>query len=117
MLGRTLILLVAALGATATPVPPVPHIALPVARQAAPGSVGPDQLAPLISSVVNAAPTLPANITENPSPAPFVWGDSLFSKVAIIKPATAKGKQIQITGGRWLGFTSFIGIPFAEPRE
>lgn len=67
--------------------------------------------------MVEAAPTLPSNITENPDPAPFVWGDSLFSKVAIIKPKTANGKKIKITGGRWLGFTSFIGIPFAEPRE
>ncbi|CAK9779972.1 alpha/beta-hydrolase [Cutaneotrichosporon oleaginosum] len=34
---------------------------------------------------------------------------------ATIRPATAGGKAIKVTGGRGIGYDTFIGIPFAEP--
>lgn len=47
----------------------------------------------------------------------FSIGSSFLPAVATIRPATAGGKSIKVIGGRGIGYDSFIGIPFAEPRE
>jgi hypothetical protein len=39
---------------------------------------------------------------------------SLFSVSTYINQG---GKRIKVTGGRWIGYNSFLGIPFAEARE
>lgn len=47
----------------------------------------------------------------------FSVGSTLLPAETTIKPATAGGKAIKVTGGRSIGYDTFIGIPFAEPRK
>ncbi|BEJ15098.1 hypothetical protein CspHIS471_0408650 [Cutaneotrichosporon sp. HIS471] len=45
----------------------------------------------------------------------FATVSTLLPAEAVIRPATAGGKAIKITGGRSFGYDAFLGIPFAEP--
>jgi len=42
---------------------------------------------------------------------------SLFTISTYITPASSGGRRIKVTGGRWIGYNSFLGIPFGEARK
>jgi len=47
----------------------------------------------------------------------FTGTGTFFTTSTYITPATGGGKRIKVTGGRWIGYNSFLGIPFAEARK